>query len=141
MANIGLLFIVLSNIILIYADLPLLPLPTIGISNDLTSFYIPKVGYAGTISFPFETICKTPGADDYLFCYLCNMDCFAIHNLYGGKCGPRPDDPSQYTCLCAKTPEEAAARNITTSSRTTCKDYPLPPLPYEIGEKLTFTFF
>lgn len=91
----------------------------------------------GTIGIGLNTVCRIPGVNDYIFCYICNIDCFYVHNKYGGKCGPDPKSPGEFTCICAESEEEAESRNISLSSKDTCDYCLLPPLPAPVGKKLS----
>jgi len=100
----------------------------INLSQDGQSVEIGQLGDVGYIAIPFNTVCYPPVVGDYLFCALCNQDCIYAHNTYGGKCGPSPLNDGTLVCLCANTPEEAAAQGVSISTRDTCGYNIIPPL-------------
>lgn len=73
----------------------------------------------GVLGLPTYTLCPLGIQYKLTSCVICNQDCQVAHNARGGKCGKSPITGGD-TCLCAYTEEEAAARNISTSSGPTC---------------------
>jgi len=78
---------------------------------------------AGVLGLPTYTLCPLGLQYKLTSCVICNQDCQVAHNAIGGKCGKSPIGAGGDTCLCAYTPDDAAARNITPSSSTTCAAY------------------
>lgn len=88
---------------------------------DLQAINIKPLNSIGLIALPVNIGCSLPVVNDYITCAICNMDCIYVHNTYGGKCGPHPHNPKEFTCLCAHTLEDARKRGISLSSSKTCK--------------------
>lgn len=77
------------------------------------------LGTGGTIAIPFDTICEIDPLNEYIFCFICNQDCYHVHNAYGGSCAKNPLNEKQ-TCLCAYEKKDAEKRRISRYSTKTC---------------------
>lgn len=87
----------------------------------------------GVLGLPTYTLCPLGLQYKLTSCVICNQDCQVAHNAIGGKCGKSPIGTHGDTCLCAYTPEDAAARNIVANSSQTCEAYnPIVPVEDKI---------
>lgn len=88
---------------------------------DFNTIYIPPLNNIGTVAVPINLLCSVPGLNKYVTCFVCHLDCVYSHNTYGGTC--EKDENDAFTCLCARTEEEAKRRKIFPSSKETCQAF------------------
>jgi len=93
----------------------------LGLSASGVGFYIP--GFNGTVNagsdaLPSNLDCEIP-TTQAVACRVCNSDCLAVHNTYGGPCGPNKranaPDYAKTVCYCEDNPPASGYIEDTTA--------------------------